>query len=378
MSRAADALVLTHGAGGNCDAPLLVALAETFCGHGFTVLRCDFPFGKSGALGLHFPASPRDRAGLRNAVEAMQKSMNGKWKGGDGKVFLGGHSYGGRQSTMLCAEEPDLVSGLLLSPIPCIRRASQTASHAASAQASHALPVRSRYARPIRQPSKRCKRPWACVPAKTELMTVEGRGTIWDSKENFRPKNFRSRTVLTFRGFFSRDNYFQPLRQAPASSLKMFSTLCRKNSATDGPTRANYATALADSLRRHLRGEIRFDSASRALYATDGSNYRQVPIWRGCSSSQKDVIATVAVCREHGAPLLARGGGTSLAGQCCNSAVILDFSKYLSNILEIDPARRLARVEPGVVLDTLRAAAEKHHLTFAPDPPSRDRCTMEE
>src|SRR5271155_1788289 len=136
------------------------------------------------------------------------------------------------------------------------------------------------------------------------------------------------------------------------------------------------ASALEASLRRHLRGEIRFDSGSRALYATDGSNYRQVPIGVVVPRDKEDVLATMAVCREHGAPLLARCAGTSLARQCCNSAVILDFSKYLSNILEIDPARRLARVEPGVVLDTLRAAAEKHHLTFAPDPASHDRCTI--
>ena len=91
---------------------------------------------------------------------------------------------------------------------------------------------------------------------------------------------------------------------------------------------------------------------------------------------KEDVLATVALCRDHRAPLLARGGGTSLAGQCCNAAVILDFSKYMASILEIDPARRIARVEPGVVLDTLRAAAEKHHLTFAPDPATHDRCTL--
>ena len=89
-----------------------------------------------------------------------------------------------------------------------------------------------------------------------------------------------------------------------------------------------------------------------------------------------DVLATVALCREFGAPLLCRGGGTSLAGQCCNVAVILDFSKYMARILEIDPVRRIARVQPGVVLDTLRAAAEKHHLTFAPDPATHDRCTL--
>ena len=136
------------------------------------------------------------------------------------------------------------------------------------------------------------------------------------------------------------------------------------------------ASSLEATLRRHLRGEVRFDSGSRALYATDGSNYRQVPIGIVVPRDKEDVIATVALCREQHAPLLARGGGTSLAGQCCNSAIILDFSKYLDGILEIDPQRRIARVEPGVVLDTLRNAAEKHHLTFAPDPATHDRCTL--
>jgi FAD/FMN-containing dehydrogenase/Fe-S oxidoreductase len=136
------------------------------------------------------------------------------------------------------------------------------------------------------------------------------------------------------------------------------------------------ASALEASLRRHLRGEVRFDSGSRALYATDGSNYRQVPIGVVIPRDKEDVLAAVALCRDHRAPLLARGGGTSLAGQCCNAAVVLDFSKYMAGILEIDPVRRIARVEPGVVLDTLRAAAEKHHLTFAPDPATHDRCTL--
>ena len=136
------------------------------------------------------------------------------------------------------------------------------------------------------------------------------------------------------------------------------------------------STSLESALRRHLRGDVRFDNGSRALYATDGSNYRQVPIGIVLPRDKEDVIATVALCREHNAPLLARGGGTSLAGQCCNAAVVLDFSRYMSNILEIDPERRIARVEPGVVLDTLRAAAEKHHLTFAPDPATHDRCTL--
>ena len=134
--------------------------------------------------------------------------------------------------------------------------------------------------------------------------------------------------------------------------------------------------ALEAALRRHLRGEIRFDSGSRALYATDGSNYRQVPIGVVVPRDKEDVLATVAICRDHRAPLLARGGGTSLAGQCCNADVILDFSKYMNGILEIDPARRIARVQPGIVLDRLRTEAEKHHLTFAPDPATHSHCTL--
>ncbi|HLV86800.1 MAG TPA: FAD-linked oxidase C-terminal domain-containing protein [Candidatus Sulfotelmatobacter sp.] len=136
------------------------------------------------------------------------------------------------------------------------------------------------------------------------------------------------------------------------------------------------STGLAAALRSHLRGEVRFDAGSRALYATDGSNYRQVPIGVVLPMDVDDVLAAIALCREFGAPLLCRGGGTSLAGQCCNVAVVLDFSKYMAGIVEIDPARRIARVQPGVVLDKLRNAAEKYHLTFAPDPASHDRCTI--
>jgi FAD/FMN-containing dehydrogenase/Fe-S oxidoreductase len=136
------------------------------------------------------------------------------------------------------------------------------------------------------------------------------------------------------------------------------------------------AAGLADALGASVRGEIRFDRSTRALYSTDGSNYRQVPIGVVLPRDNDDVMATVALCREFGAPLLCRGGGTSLAGQCCNVAVILDFSRYMARILEIDPVRRIARVQPGVVLDALRAAAEKYHLTFAPDPATHDRCTL--
>ena len=136
------------------------------------------------------------------------------------------------------------------------------------------------------------------------------------------------------------------------------------------------AAGLEAALRRQVRGEVRFDRASRALYTTDGSSYRQVPIGLVLPRDTDDVLACVSLCREFGAPLLCRGGGTSLAGQCCNVAVVLDFSKYMAGILEIDPARRIARVQPGVILDHLRNAAEKHHLTFGPDPATHDRCTL--
>jgi FAD/FMN-containing dehydrogenase/Fe-S oxidoreductase len=136
------------------------------------------------------------------------------------------------------------------------------------------------------------------------------------------------------------------------------------------------AAGLADALHSRLRGEVRFDSAARALYATDGSNYRHVPIGVVFPHDNDDVIATLEACRQFGAPLLSRGAGTSLAGQCCNVAVVVDFSRHMNAILEIDPVRRIARVQPGVVLDSLRNAAEQFHLTFAPDPASHDRCTL--
>jgi FAD/FMN-containing dehydrogenase/Fe-S oxidoreductase len=136
------------------------------------------------------------------------------------------------------------------------------------------------------------------------------------------------------------------------------------------------AAGMAAALKREVRGEVRFDGGSRALYATDGSNYRQVPTGVVLPRDADDVIATITLARQFGAPILCRGGGTSLAGQCCNVAVVLDFSKYMAKILEVDPVRRIARVQPGVILDNLRNAAEKHHLTFGPDPSTHDRCTL--
>ncbi len=136
------------------------------------------------------------------------------------------------------------------------------------------------------------------------------------------------------------------------------------------------ARELEARLRSVVRGEVRFDDASRALYATDSSNYRQVPIGLVLPLDTADVIAAVAACREFGAPVLSRGGGTSLAGQCCNVAVILDFSKYMHAVVSLDAEARRARVQPGIVLDALRHQAETHQLTFAPDPATHSRCTL--
>ena len=133
---------------------------------------------------------------------------------------------------------------------------------------------------------------------------------------------------------------------------------------------------LARALRKRIAGEVRFDDGTRALYATDGSNYRQPPLGVVIPRDIDDVLATVETCRQFEAPLLSRGGGTSLAGQCCNLAVVMDFSKYMNRVLEIDPLAQRAVVQPGVVLDDLRAQAERHHLTFAPDPSTHNHCTL--
>jgi FAD/FMN-containing dehydrogenase/Fe-S oxidoreductase len=134
---------------------------------------------------------------------------------------------------------------------------------------------------------------------------------------------------------------------------------------------------IAADLRAAIEGEVRFDTASRALYATDASNYRMPPIGVVVPRYVDELAEIHRVCREHGAPVVLRGGGTSLAGQGCNTAVLIDFSKYLHHILEIDHERRLARVQPGCVLDHLReTASEKYGLTFGPDPSTHAYCTL--
>ena len=165
-----DALILTHGAGSNCAAPLLVALAEIFCGHGYTVLRCDLPFRQQRPTGPPFPGqADRDRAGLRNAVAVIRKQTSGK-------IFLGGHSYGGRQSTILCASESELVSGLLLLSYPL-----HPPRKPELLRIEHLPNLRtpSVFVHGTRDPFgsiERMKKALKLIPAKNELVEVEGAG----------------------------------------------------------------------------------------------------------------------------------------------------------------------------------------------------------
>ena len=180
-----DALILTHGAGSDCTAPLLVAIAETFAGHGYLVLRCDLPFRQERRTGPPFPGNAeRDRAGLRSAVAVLRQNVAGR-------IFLGGHSYGGRQSTLLCAAEPDslkpdsvrsdslkseLVSGLLVLSYPLHppRKPQQL-----RVQHLPSLRAPSLFVHGTRDPFgsvEEMTNALRLVPAKTELMKVEGAG----------------------------------------------------------------------------------------------------------------------------------------------------------------------------------------------------------
>lgn len=133
---------------------------------------------------------------------------------------------------------------------------------------------------------------------------------------------------------------------------------------------------LEAKLKATVRGEVLFDLGSRALYAADSSNYRQMPVGVITPRDAGDVEAALAACREMGAAVLPRGAGTSLAGQCANVAVVFDFSRHMNGLVSIDPEAKLAVVQPGIVLDRLREAAEVYHLTYAPDPATHSRCTL--
>jgi predicted alpha/beta-hydrolase family hydrolase len=187
-----DALILTHGAGSNCNAPLLVALGEAFAGHGYTVLRCDLPFRQERRTGPPFPGhAERDRAGLRNAVAVLRKTVSGR-------IFLGGHSYGGRQATMLCAAEPDLVSGLILLSYPLHppRRPEQL-----RIQHLPKLRTPSLFVEGTRDPFgsiDEMEKAVQLIPAKTELLKVEGAGHDLGFKGKTRLGELPARVLASF------------------------------------------------------------------------------------------------------------------------------------------------------------------------------------
>jgi FAD/FMN-containing dehydrogenase/Fe-S oxidoreductase len=137
--------------------------------------------------------------------------------------------------------------------------------------------------------------------------------------------------------------------------------------------------SLKSELEKNVEGEVRFDAGSRAMYAVDASNYRQVPIAVVIPRSKEDVVQTVAACRKYGAPLLSRGGGTSLAGQCCNVAVVIDWTKYMHGVQELHLNEKWAKVLPGTTCDELRKKAmheSDKRLTWGPDPATHDHCTF--
>ena len=134
--------------------------------------------------------------------------------------------------------------------------------------------------------------------------------------------------------------------------------------------------ALEQDLRDRVDGEVRFDPGSRATYSTDASNYRQVPIGVVVPRTPEAAVAAVAVCHERDVPVLSRGGGTSLAGQCCNTAVVLDWTKYCHRVLSVDAEAGTVQVEPGIALDALNNRLDPNGLMFGPKPSTHVSCTI--
>ena len=191
-----DALILTHGAGSNSTAPLLVAISEAFAENGYVVLRCDLPFRQERRTGPPFLGNgERDRAGLRNAVAVLRKNVTGR-------IFLGGHSYGGRQATMLCASEPDLVSGLLLLSYPL-----HPPRKPAQLRIQHLPNLRtpSLFVHGTRDPFgtvEEITKALQLAPAKTELMRVEGAGHDLGFKGKTEPKELPGKIAVRTLEFF--------------------------------------------------------------------------------------------------------------------------------------------------------------------------------
>jgi FAD/FMN-containing dehydrogenase/Fe-S oxidoreductase len=143
-----------------------------------------------------------------------------------------------------------------------------------------------------------------------------------------------------------------------------------------GPQERDMWAALRRDLKQSLGAAVRFDAGHLAVYAADASNYRQVPLAVVIPRSLDELSSGIDVCRRHGAPVLMRGAATSMSGQTVNTAVVFDVSTHCASILTLDPVSRTAVVEPGVICDQLRDAAERHGLTFAPDPSTHSRCTL--
>jgi len=135
-------------------------------------------------------------------------------------------------------------------------------------------------------------------------------------------------------------------------------------------------SALQRALGQRVDGEVRFDAGSRGAYSTDASNYRQVPIGVVVPRTVEGGVEAVAACREHGAPVVSRGGGTSLAGQACNVAVVIDWSKYCHRVVSVDAEAKTCVVEPGIVLDELNGHLSSYGLMFGPRPATHDHCTL--
>jgi uncharacterized protein len=193
---AGDGLVLTHGAGSNSRAPLLLAIAEVLAGAGMTVLRCDLPFRQSRPFGPPRPGdATHDREGLENAITALRKLVSGR-------MFLGGHSYGGRQSTMLCADQPGLVEGLLLLSYPLHppRKPDQLRIQHLPKLQTPALFVHGTRD-PFGSPEE-IKSALSLIPAKTRLLRIDGAGHDLGFKGAAKRDESSALVLAEFRKFF--------------------------------------------------------------------------------------------------------------------------------------------------------------------------------
>jgi len=141
-------------------------------------------------------------------------------------------------------------------------------------------------------------------------------------------------------------------------------------------THAAALQALQKALEHQLDGHCDFSDAGVALYTSDASNYRQIPLGVVYPKSLDDIQRTTKLCATHALPVLMRGAGTSQNGQCVNEAVVLDCSRYLDQVTHIDTDAQSALIQPGIVCDSLKEAAEAHGLTFGPDPATHSRCTL--